>query len=64
MTVADFTSEVFTFIELSYGKSIIKKVKAKKNNDVIERIIEDSRSKEYAVDKTAHKLMAMLRIIP
>ena len=64
MTVADFTSEVFTFIEVSYGKSVIKRVKAKKNNDVVERIMEDSRTKEYSVDKTAHKLMAMLRVIP
>lgn len=64
MTVADFASEVFTFIEVSYGKSVIKRVKSKKNNDVVERIMEDSRTKEYSIDKTAHKLMAMLRVIP
>ena len=64
MIVADFTSEVFAFIEGSYGKAIIKRIKTKKNNEIVTRIIEDSCSKEYTIDKTAHKLMAMLRIIP
>ena len=63
-TIVDFSSQVFAFIENTYGKSIIKKVKLKKNKDVVDRILSDSQAKEYTVDRTGHKLMAMLRIIP
>ena len=63
-TVTDFTSEVFAFIEVTYGKKVIKKVKHKDNIEIIKNITDDSESKEYTVDKTAHKIMAMLRIIP
>lgn len=63
-TIVDFSSQVFAFIENTYGKSIIKKVKLKKNKDIVNRILSDSQAKEYSVDRTGHKLMAMLRVIP
>jgi len=63
-TIVDFSSQVFAFIENTYGKSIIKKVKLKKNKDIVDRILSDSQAKEYTVDRTSHKLMAMLRVIP
>ena len=63
-TIVDFSSQVFAFIENTYGKSIIKKVKLKKNKDIVDRILSDSQAKEYTVDRTGHKLMAMLRVIP
>ena len=63
-TIVDFSSQVFAFIENTYGKSIAKKVKLKKNKDIVDRILSDSQAKEYTVDRTGHKLMAMLRIIP
>ena len=63
-TVADFTSEVFAFIENTYGKAVVKKVKLKKNNDIVNRILSDSATKLYSVEKTGNKLMAMLRITP
>ena len=63
-TVVDFGSSVFAFIENTYGKVIAKKVKQKKNNDVVDRILEDSRSKDYSVEKTGNKIVAMLRVNP
>jgi hypothetical protein len=61
-TVVDFTSQVFAFIENTYGKGVIKKVKLKKNNDVVDRILLDSQTKSYSTEKTGNKLIAMLRL--
>jgi len=63
-TVVDFDSSVFAFIENIYGKVIAKKVKQKQNNGVVDRILEDSRSKDYSVEKTGNKIVAMLRVNP
>jgi hypothetical protein len=63
-TVVDFTSQVFAFIENTYGKGIIKKVKLKKNGDIVDRILSDSLSKEYDSERTGNKLVAMLRLNP
>ena len=63
-TVVDFTSQVFAFIENTYGKGIIKKVKLKKNNEIIDRIISDSQSNSYSIEKTGNKLIAMLKVNP
>jgi len=63
-TVVDFDSSVFAFIENTYGKVIAKKVKQKQNNGVVDRILEDSRSKDYSVEKTGNKIIAMLRVNP
>jgi hypothetical protein len=64
MTVSDFTSEVFAFIENTYGKSVAKKVKLKKNETIVDRILSDSLSKEYDVERTGNKLIAILRLNP
>ena len=64
MTTANFTSEVFAFIEQTYGKAVIRKVKQKNNNDVVDRILSDSLAKEYSFDKTGNKIIAMLRLNP
>ena len=64
METANFTSEVFAFIENTYGKNIIKKVKQKKNNDIVDRILADSLSKDYSFDRTGNKIIAMLRLKP
>ena len=63
-TAVDFTSQVFAFIENTYGKGILKKVKLKKNNDIVDRILSDSLSKEYDSERTGNKLVAMLRLNP
>ena len=63
-TVVDFTSQVFAFIESTYGKSVIKKVKMKKNSDIVERILADSISRNYDEIRTGNKLVAMLRVNP
>lgn len=62
--VVDFTSEVFAFIETTYGKGCLRSVKAKKNQETVDKILEDSKSKEYSTDRTANKIVAMLRLNP
>lgn len=63
-TVVDFTSQVFAFIENTYGKGVIKKVKMKKNTEVVDRILSDSATKSYSIEKTGNKLIAMLKVHP
>jgi len=62
--VVDFTFEVFGFIETNYGKSCLRSVKSKKNQEIVDKLLEDSRSKEYSADRTANKIIAMLRLNP
>jgi len=64
MTVIDYASEIFAFIEVTYGENILNQIKEKKNYQTVDRIIEDSVTRDYPIDKTAHKIMAMLRIVP
>jgi len=64
METANFTSEVFAFIENTYSKNILRKVKNKDNTNTVDRILSDSLSKEYAVEKTGNKIIAMLRLNP
>jgi hypothetical protein len=61
-TTANFTSEVFAYIEQNYNKSLLRKVKQKQHNDVVDRLLADSLKKEYKVSKTANKIIAMLRL--
>jgi hypothetical protein len=63
-TTANFTSEVFAYIEQKYDKGLLRKVKQKQNNDVVDRLLADSLKKEYDVSKTANKIIAMLRLNP
>jgi hypothetical protein len=64
METANFTYEVFAFIENTYGKNVLRKVKNKDNNTVVDNILADSLTKEYDVEKTANKIIAMLRLNP
>ena len=63
-TVIDFTSQVFAFIENTYGKGVVKKVKLKKHDDVVDRILADSQNNSYSIEKTGNKLIAMLKVNP
>lgn len=63
-TTANFTSEVFAYIEQNYTKSLLRKVKQKEHNDVVDRLLADSLKKEYSVSKTANKIIAILRLNP
>lgn len=63
-TTANFTSEVFAYIENNYNKNLLRRVKSKKNNEVVDRLLADSLQKEYEVSKTANKIIAMLRLNP
>tara|TARA_B100001778_G_scaffold226369_1_gene187964 strand:- start:815 stop:1009 length:195 start_codon:yes stop_codon:yes gene_type:complete len=64
METASFTSEVFAFIENTYNKNLLRKVKNKDNTNTVDKILSDSLSKEYSVEKTANKIIAMLRLNP
>jgi hypothetical protein len=63
-TTANFTSEVFAYIEQNYNKSLLRKVKHKQNNEIVDKVLADSLTKQYEVDKTANKIIAMLRLNP
>ncbi len=63
-TTANFTSEVFAYIENNYNKNLLRRVKSKKNNEIVDRLLADSLQKEYEVSKTANKIIAMLRLNP
>ena len=64
METANFTSEVFAFIEKTYSKNLLRKVKNKDNTNTVDKILSDSLSKEYYVEKTGNKIIAMLRLNP
>ena len=64
METANFTSEVFAFIEKTYSKNLLRKVKNKDNTNTVDKILSDSLSKEYSVEKTGNKIIAMLRLNP
>lgn len=63
-TTANFTSEVFAYIEQNYNKSLLRKVKQKQNNKIVDKVLADSLTKQYEVSKTANKIIAMLRLNP
>ena len=63
-TTANFTSEVFAYIEQNYNKSLLRKVKQKKNNEIVDKILADCLQKQYEVSRTANKIIAMLRLNP
>ena len=60
----DFNTEVLAFVEKTYGQKIAKKIVLKKNSEIVDRIMLDSKNKSYSVEKTGNKLIAMLRINP
>ena len=61
-TTANFTSEVFAYIEQNYNKSLLRKVKHKQNNEIVDKVLADSLTKQYEVGRTANKIIAMLRL--
>ena len=65
MTKTDiFNKKVFNYISTEYGNSTLKKVQTSKNKDKVKYILEDSRSRDYDTNKTANKIIAMLRLNP
>ena len=63
-TVDAFNKNVFNYISTEYGNSTLKKVQTAKNKDRVKHLLEDSRSKSYETDRTANKIIAMLRLNP
>jgi len=60
----DFNTEVLAFVEKTYGQKTAKKITLKKNSEVVDRILLDSKNKSYSAEKTGNKIIAMLRINP
>jgi len=60
----DFNTEVLAFVEKTYGQKIAKKIVLKKNREVVDKILLDSKNNSYSAEKTGNKLIAMLRINP
>ena len=63
-TTANFTSEVFAYVEQNYSKGLLRKVKQKENNETVDKILADCLKKQYEVSRTANKIIAMLRLNP
>ena len=63
-TIDNFISEVFVFIETTYNKGLIKKIKSNKNKEIVDRLMSSSFKNDYAVDRTGNKIIAMLRLNP
>ncbi len=63
-TVESFNKNVFNYIATEYGNSTLKKVQTAKNKDKVKHLLEDSRTKSYDTDRTANKILAMLRLNP
>tara|TARA_E500000318_G_C3398654_1_gene148918 strand:+ start:65 stop:265 length:201 start_codon:yes stop_codon:yes gene_type:complete len=63
-TVDAFNKNVFNYISSEYGNNTLKKVQTAKNKDRVKHLLEDSRSKSYEADRTANKIIAMLRLNP
>ena len=63
-TVESFNKNVFDYISTEYGNSTLKKVQTTKNKDTVKHLLEDSRTKTYEVNRTANKIIAMLRLNP
>jgi|TARA_R100000005_G_C4960131_1_gene177153 hypothetical protein len=65
MTKVDvFNKSVFNYISTEYGNSTLKKVQTSKNKDKVKHLLEDSRKRDYDTDRTANKIIAMLRLNP
>jgi hypothetical protein len=65
MTKIDiFNKSVFNYISTEYGNSTLKKVQTSKNKDKVKYLLEDSRTRDYCPNKTANKIIAMLRLNP
>lgn len=60
----DFNTEVLTFLEQTYGQKIVKQITLKKHSQVVDKILLDSKSRQYSAEKTGNKIIAMLRINP
>ena len=63
-TVESFNKSVFNYISTEYGNSTLKKVQTAKNKDKVKHLLEDSRNRSYDEDRTANKIIAMLRLNP
>jgi hypothetical protein len=65
MTKIDkFNKSVFNYISTEYGNSTLKKVQTSKNKDKVKYLLEDSRNRDYDTDRTANKIIAMLKLNP
>lgn len=62
--VIDFNSEVLNFVTENYGSKMLEKVTSKKNKETVNKILTDSKNNSYDIQKTANKIIAMLRINP
>lgn len=59
-----FSDQIFNFILNQYGKSVLEKVKAESNKSVVNRLVSSSSAENYSVERTANKIVAMLRLNP
>ena len=62
--VNTFNKDVFNYISEKYGNNILKKVQKADSKTVVKSILNNSREHDYTVDRTANKILAMLKLNP
>jgi hypothetical protein len=60
----NFNDNVFGFIAKQYNTKTLKKVQIKENKNIVSKILQDSLSNSYTIEKTGNKIIAMLRLNP
>lgn len=60
----NFNDNVFGFIAEQYNTKTLKKVQIKENKNIVSKILQDSFSNSYTIEKTGNKIIAMLRLNP
>lgn len=63
-TTTSFVDQVFEYINIQYGKNILKTVQISNNKSVVDKIVTSSMRQEQSVEHTANKIIAMLRVNP
>ena len=64
MNDTGFVDNVYNYISLEYGNSILKTVRSTNNSNTVEKIVSSSVKQNDTVEHTANKIIAMLRVNP
>jgi hypothetical protein len=65
MTVAEsFSDKVYDYIRNQYGKNTLKFVQADNHKTTVSKFLDTAEKNNHDIDRTANKIIAMLRVNP
>jgi predicted ArsR family transcriptional regulator len=64
INTVDFMSDVLAFVQKTYGSNIFNQIAAKQHKALVNKLSEEGLKLNYPVEKTANKIIAMLRVNP